>query len=89
MEQDKCVEKMAPVRVTNQMICAADPDGLSETTCIGDSGGPLVVNKKLVGVVSGAIGCATKGKYWVFSFVPMVKHWIKYEIKILDVDESL
>lgn len=42
----------------NNVICTLTPVG--KGACNGDSGGPLVLNKRLIGIVSSSIGCASK-----------------------------
>jgi len=64
--------------ITENMICAAAPDG-GRDACQGDSGGPLVVDGKLAGVVSWGIGCARPLFPGVYSNIAILKSFVTQE----------
>lgn len=66
---------MAPTLITDRMMCAGYTK-LRKDSCQGDSGGPLVFNSTLIGIVSWGHGCATPGKYGVYTVVSLQKAWI-------------
>ncbi|XP_074081479.1 serine protease 55 isoform X2 [Macrotis lagotis] len=66
LDWERCSDKV--YLLTDNMICAWDPEGKKDS-CQGDSGGPLVCNKKnnpevwyQVGIVSWGEGCSRKEK---------------------------
>jgi secreted trypsin-like serine protease len=61
--------------ITENMICAAVPDG-GKDACLGDSGGPLVVGGQLVGIVSWGIGCKGAQYPRVYSNVATLKSFV-------------
>jgi secreted trypsin-like serine protease len=65
--------------VTDNMICAAVPEG-GKGSCQGDSGGPLVVNTgsgvQQVGIVSFGVGCASAGRPGVYTRVSEFNEWM-------------
>jgi secreted trypsin-like serine protease len=65
--------------VTDNMICAAIPEG-GKGSCQGDSGGPLVINTgsgiQQVGIVSFGIGCAAPGFPGVYTRVSQYNEWM-------------
>lgn len=65
--------------ITDNMICAADPN---QDSCQGDSGGPLYdeANNALVGVVSWGYGCADEDYPGVYSKVSAKWDWIESNI---------
>ncbi|XP_021712427.1 trypsin-4, partial [Aedes aegypti] len=62
--------------VTRRMLCAGFTEG-GQDACKGDSGGPLVCNKTLTGIISWAIGCASRNFYGVYSDITQVRAWIR------------
>ncbi|XP_046986396.1 trypsin-1-like [Schistocerca americana] len=61
--------------VNKRMICAAYPSG-GKDSCQGDNGGGLVAKRKLVGLVSWAIGCARSEYPHVYTRVSAFSNWI-------------
>ncbi|PZC78907.1 hypothetical protein B5X24_HaOG200438 [Helicoverpa armigera] len=78
----ECKDRSYGRRVTDNMMCAGEPDG-GRDACQGDSGGPLHVFNETtekyqeVGVVSWGEGCARPDKYGVYSRVNRYLTWIK------------
>ncbi|KAM9830684.1 coagulation factor VII isoform 1-T1 [Syngnathus typhle] len=73
--------------ITDNMFCAGYVDtGLD--ACSGDSGGPFVVHYRgtwfLTGVVSWGEGCASSGKYGVFTRLGNFLSWIKITMDRVD-----
>ncbi|NXD84740.1 FA7 factor, partial [Halcyon senegalensis] len=66
--------------VTDNMFCAGYNTEAADA-CKGDSGGPFTVSYHntwfLLGIVSWGEGCATKGKYGVYTRVSNYLPWIK------------
>jgi len=69
----------ADSQITDNMMCARDPD---QDSCQGDSGGPLYDknNNVLVGVVSFGNGCALPNFPGVYSRISSQYDWIKETI---------
>ncbi|XP_076061281.1 trypsin-1-like [Oratosquilla oratoria] len=69
-----CESKYSASMITDNMICAGDPNG-GKDSCQGDSGGPLVTSKgevmQLIGVVSWGYGCADARYPGVYAYVPI------------------
>ncbi|XP_078498877.1 urokinase-type plasminogen activator [Lissotriton helveticus] len=67
-------------RITNNMICAADPEWKVDA-CQGDSGGPLACPRdgrmELQGIISWAIDCAKMYKPGVYTRVSQYLPWIR------------
>ncbi|XP_026732150.1 trypsin-like [Trichoplusia ni] len=78
----ECKERSYGRRITENMMCAGEPDG-GRDACQGDSGGPLHVFNETtekyqeVGVVSWGEGCARPEKYGVYARVNRYLTWIK------------
>ncbi|XP_022825984.1 trypsin-like isoform X1 [Spodoptera litura] len=78
----ECKDRSYGRRITDNMMCAGEPDG-GRDACQGDSGGPLHVFNQTtekyqeVGVVSWGEGCARPDKYGVYSRVNRYLTWIK------------
>lgn len=78
----ECRSRSYGMRVTDNMLCAGEPEG-GRDACQGDSGGPLHVFNKTneryheVGVVSWGEGCAAPNKYGVYTRVNRYLTWIK------------
>ncbi|XP_062867210.1 granzyme K-like [Trichomycterus rosablanca] len=75
-----CYYNRNPV-ITEDMLCAGNKQE-NKDACTGDSGGPLECKNKLVGLVSGGIGCGNPKKPGVYTFLSK-KHlfWIKTVMK--------
>ncbi|XP_038672809.1 coagulation factor X [Scyliorhinus canicula] len=78
VEQETCI-KSTNLSVTGNMFCAGFKDDTMDS-CRGDSGGPYAVLYRqiwyLIGVISWGEGCATKGKYGMYTRVPGYLSWI-------------
>ncbi|XP_067010236.2 mite allergen Der f 3 [Anabrus simplex] len=61
--------------IYDSQICADVPEG-GKGSCNGDSGGPLFVGGTVVGLVSWANGCATRGYPTVYNRVSSYRNWI-------------
>ncbi|XP_072949953.1 trypsin-1-like [Epargyreus clarus] len=78
----ECRETAYKQRITENMLCAGEPDG-GRDACQGDSGGPLhVLNSTTaqfqeVGVVSWGEGCARPDRPGVYTRVNRYLTWIK------------
>ncbi|KAJ8724284.1 hypothetical protein PYW08_015758 [Mythimna loreyi] len=78
----ECKDRSYGRRITDNMMCAGEPDG-GRDACQGDSGGPLHVFNETtekyqeVGVVSWGEGCARPDKYGVYARVNRYLTWIK------------
>ncbi|KAG8227072.1 hypothetical protein J437_LFUL007409 [Ladona fulva] len=68
---DECANAYG--RITDRMLCAADP---GKDSCQGDSGGPLISNGIQYGIVSYGYGCAEAGYPGVYSRVAGLRDWI-------------
>lgn len=71
--------------ITDNLICAAEPDG-GVDACQGDSGGPLFVEEQgvlyQVGVVSGGAGCAAPGLPGIYARLPSpASAWIETTVR--------
>ncbi|XP_041109909.1 coagulation factor IXb [Polyodon spathula] len=70
--------------VSKFMFCAGFYEG-GQDSCQGDSGGPHTTKYKgisfLTGIVSWGEGCASKGKYGIYTMVARYYKWITDEIK--------
>ncbi|XP_046388772.1 mite allergen Eur m 3-like [Ischnura elegans] len=81
-DHDQCNAAYEPdgLTVYPEQICADTPEG-NKGSCNGDSGGPLFVDNKVVGLVSWARGCDTKGFPTVYTRVSAYRDWIDNKIK--------
>merc|ERR1719289_282389 len=76
--------KYTKENITENMICAAQPD---KDSCEGDSGGPLITKEdgayySVIGVVSwGPDNCATHDKPGVYARVSKQLEWIREHIQ--------
>ncbi|XP_076047466.1 trypsin-1-like [Oratosquilla oratoria] len=77
LTNDECSESYSSL--TDNMICAGDPNG-GKDSCQGDSGGPLVTSNggsmQLIGIVSWGRGCALKDYPGVYTSVQKYLSWI-------------
>ncbi|CAD7088916.1 unnamed protein product [Hermetia illucens] len=62
------------------MYCAGFMNGARDA-CQGDSGGPLVIGGRLAGIISVGEGCGRRGFPGIYTRVPMLKRWIKRNIR--------
>lgn len=68
--------------ITENVVCAGDATGKKDA-CKGDSGSPLVIRRSIddswavIGLSSWGDGCATKGKYGVYTRLKSHLRWIK------------
>lgn len=92
LDQQECVEKSAPLLVTQNMLCAGPLDGSSaQGGGLGDSGGPLLVGDTLVGVLSWGLNypVVKEGDPTVFTRVSSYIDWINQApIPAIDVGEA-
>ncbi|XP_053315923.1 coagulation factor VII-like [Spea bombifrons] len=82
VSQEVCMASTDKV-LTGNMFCAGYSSGARDS-CKGDSGGPFAVFYRhtwyLLGVVSWGEGCASEGKYGVYTRVSNYIPWIKETI---------
>jgi secreted trypsin-like serine protease len=67
-------------KITANMICAGFENGRADA-CTGDSGGPatavIAANRRIIGIVSWAIGCGFPKYYSVYTRLSQFRDWIK------------
>ncbi|XP_026333569.1 trypsin-1-like [Hyposmocoma kahamanoa] len=85
ISNEDCRKTVYKQRITDNMLCAGEPEG-GRDACQGDSGGPLhVMNSNAqfqeVGVVSWGEGCARPNAPGVFTRVNRYLSWIKSNTK--------
>ncbi|CAH3017095.1 unnamed protein product [Porites evermanni] len=75
-----------PAAITERVVCAGNSTG-DRNACKGDRGSPLMIRRldnrdswAVVGLASWSQGCATKGKYGVYTRVDKYIRWIKRKI---------
>ncbi|XP_078357588.1 complement C2-like [Oculina patagonica] len=79
--------------ITDKVVCAGDSRG-EKDACKGDSGSPLVVRRSaddswaVVGLSSWGEGCATQGKYGVYTQLKNYMRWIKRRINPRKKDKN-
>ena len=77
------------IKITERMFCVGQT---GENTCYGDSGGPAAINDefgaRLIGIVSGGVGCNNINAPTRFTSIPYFYDWILQVTKIKYVSIS-
>lgn len=68
--------------INTRSICAGLVGEGGKDACQGDSGGPLTAGSVLVGITSWGIGCARADFPGIYTSVPALSNWIKWNMQV-------